>query len=159
MASSNDRIDTLAATVAADLAHRGSSVAVAESLTGGLLANALARADGASKWFRGGVVAYAADVKHALLGVPDVAVVSRIAAEAMARQAAALLGSPIGLAVTGVGGPEPQDGVEVGTVWVAAFADHESHAWEHRFPGDPAEICSATCAAALSRLHEVLDAG
>ena len=96
--------------VGAALRHGGRTLAVAESLTGGLLASTFARAPGASEWFRGGIVAYCSQVKYDVLDVPNGPVVSEAAATAMARGAARLLKGNIALAVTGVGGPDRQDG-------------------------------------------------
>lgn len=131
--------------LAGRLTDRGSTLAVAESLTGGLLTEVLARGPGASEWLRGGVVAYSTDVKHDLLGVRPGPVVSEAAALDMARGAARVLGGDIGLAVTGVGGPDPQDDQPPGTVWMAVHQDGATEARLHRYPGSPAEICDATC--------------
>jgi nicotinamide-nucleotide amidase len=106
------------------LVDRGSTVAVAESLTGGLIGASITSVAGASKAFRGGVIAYATEVKRDVLGVPgellrrEGAVHPEVAA-AMAAGAARLCGATYGLAVTGVAGPEPQDGKPVGTVYAA----------------------------------------
>jgi nicotinamide-nucleotide amidase len=127
----------------------GRSIAVAESLTGGLLSNRLARLPGAADWFRGGVVAYSRAVKEDLLGIGDAPVVSERAARAMARHAASLLGADVGVAVTGVGGPDPQDGLPAGTVWIALHRpDGDDLAEEHAFAGDPVDVVEQTCAAA-----------
>ncbi|MBW0097814.1 nicotinamide-nucleotide amidohydrolase family protein, partial [Pseudonocardia sp. KRD-184] len=69
----------------------GRTVAVAESLTGGMVSQALAVAQGSAQWFRGGLVAYSSDVKHEVLGVPEGPVVSAAAAVAMARGVRSLL--------------------------------------------------------------------
>ncbi|MDH6127692.1 CinA family protein [Kitasatospora sp. GP82] len=113
----------------ADRAHtalrgRGATVAVAESLTGGLLAAALVDVPGASKSFRGSVTAYATDLKASVLGVDEglLAVygpVHPVVARQMADGVRRLLGATYGLATTGVAGPDPQDGQEVGTVYLA----------------------------------------
>jgi len=100
------------------LAEAGLHVAVAESLTGGLVAARLTSVAGASRWFSGGVVSYATDVKRKLLGVSKGPVVSEKAAAEMACGVAKLLGADIGLSLTGVAGPETQDGQPVGTVFV-----------------------------------------
>jgi nicotinamide-nucleotide amidase len=133
----------------------GLAVGVAESLTGGLLANRFARAEGASEWFRGGVVAYSAEVKHRLLGVRAGPVVSRGAVVDMARGAAHLLGADLAVAVSGVGGPDPQDGLAPGTVWLAVVAGGRERAELHRFDGDPDEVCAATCDAAIALVLQV----
>jgi nicotinamide-nucleotide amidase len=106
------------------LAERGATAAVAESLTGGLIGAELTAMPGSSATFAGGVIAYATPLKHALLGVPEDLLAAHGAvhpevAEAMARGVRDRLGATYGLAVTGVAGPEPQDGHPVGTVHVA----------------------------------------
>ena len=114
----------LAARVLAVLAGRGETLAVAESLTGGLLAASLVGIPGASAVFRGGLVVYATDLKHRLAGVPTRLLTSRgpvdpevaLALAAGARRACL---ADWGLATTGVAGPDPQGGVPVGTVYVA----------------------------------------
>jgi nicotinamide-nucleotide amidase len=106
------------------LAERGATVSAAESLTGGLIGAELTGMPGSSATFAGGVVAYATPLKHALLGVPEDLLAAHGAvhpdvAGAMARGVRERLGTTYGLAVTGVAGPEPQDGHPVGTVHVA----------------------------------------
>lgn len=134
----------------------GWSVASAESLTSGAVASALGAGPEASQWFRGGVVAYAAEVKHDLLDVPEVPVVSREAALAMAQGARARLGADVAVAVTGVGGPGPQDGLEPGTVWVGVVWPGGEHA-EHRvLGGEPEEVVERTTALALDALAAAL---
>jgi nicotinamide-nucleotide amidase len=106
------------------LVRRAATVAVAESLTGGLIGAAFTSVSGSSKAFRGGVISYATDLKRELLGVPgellrrEGAVHPEVAA-AMAAGVARLCGATYGLAVTGVAGPEPQDGKPVGLVHIA----------------------------------------
>jgi len=92
--------------VAAQLLERGLTLAVAESVTGGLIASRLVGVAGASHWFRGGVVSYASEVKFDLLNVPVGPVVSSSAAEAMAIGVRDLLKADVGLSVTGVAGPK-----------------------------------------------------
>lgn len=145
--------DALAAAVAETLQDDGRTLAVAESLTGGLLANAFARADGASEWFRGGVVAYASEVKHDLLAVRPGPVVAEAAAVEMAESTGRLLGADVAVAVTGAGGPDPQDGQPPGTVWVAVATGDRTETRLHRFAGDPPEICRQTVVAALRLVH------
>lgn len=111
--------------VVAGLTARGQHVAVAESLTGGLLAAALASVPGASVVFRGAIVAYATDLKASLLGVDQAVLDSRGAvsaetAQAMAEGVRDRLGATFGLATTGVAGPDPAEGKPVGTVYIAA---------------------------------------
>lgn len=142
----------LAADVATLAGEGGRTVGVAESLTGGMLAQALAVSGGASAWFRGGLVAYSSQVKHDVLDVPDGPVVSAEAAEAMARGARRLLGSDVAVAVTGAGGPDPQDGREPGTVFVAVSDPAGAASEEHHLPGDPGRVCAAATATALRML-------
>ena len=133
-------------------------LAVAESLTGGLLASRLAAATDASEWFRGGVVAYASEVKYDLLGVPRGPVVSEPAARAMAASVAKLLGADLALAVTGVGGPDPQDGEPPGTVWFGLVHAGQDEAHERHIDGDdPADICQRVCTLGLRMLLERLE--
>ena len=119
-----DSIADLAAVVHDALRARGATIAVAESLTGGLLGGALTGVAGSSATFRGGVIAYATELKASLLGV-DPALLARhgavhpeVAAE-MASGVAARLQATYGLATTGVAGPDPQDGRAPGEVHVA----------------------------------------
>ncbi|MFE2266025.1 CinA family protein [Streptomyces griseosporeus] len=113
-----------AADVVRLLRVRGETVAVAESLTGGLVAAEITSVPGASQAFRGSVTAYATALKHELLGVDADLLATRGAVDAqVAAQMAAgvrkALGADWGIATTGVAGPEPQDGQPVGTVFVA----------------------------------------
>ena len=131
----------------------GLTFAVAESLTGGMVAGALAAAPGASTWFRGGVVAYASDVKQDLLDVPPGPVVSADAAAAMAVGVRRLLKADLAMALTGAGGPEGQDGQPPGTVFIGV-SDALRTQVEHRYfdCDDPAEVCAETVAEALRLL-------
>jgi nicotinamide-nucleotide amidase len=132
------------------------TVAVAESLTGGLLANRLARLPDASSWFHGGIVAYVRAVKEDVLDIGDAPVVSEASARSMAASVARLLGAEHSVAVTGVGGPDPQDGIPAGTVWIAVHGPHGSTAELQRFDGDPAEVCQQTCDRALELLSRAV---
>ncbi|MGW3956945.1 CinA family protein [Streptomyces sp. NPDC004752] len=113
-----------AAEVVRLLTVRGETLAVAESLTGGLVAAEITAVAGASQAFRGSVTAYATDLKHRLLDV-DAALLARTGAvdpQVAVQMAAGVrkaLGADWGIATTGVAGPEPQDGRPVGTVFVA----------------------------------------
>jgi len=113
-----------AARVHALLLRRRQTVAVAESLTGGLVAAALTATPGASTTFRGGLVVYATDLKARLAGVPEAllarvgAVDPQVALE-LARGVRTRLSASWGVGVTGVAGPDPQDDRPVGTVFVA----------------------------------------
>jgi nicotinamide-nucleotide amidase len=118
----------LAGRIIALLAQRRLSVAVAESLTGGLLGAALTAIPGASAVFRGGITAYATDLKSALLGVSPAFLAEHGAvhpdvAAAMADGVRARLGAAVGMATTGVAGPDPQDGKAPGNVHLAVSAE------------------------------------
>ncbi|MFR9800299.1 CinA family protein [Streptomyces sp. MS06] len=117
-------MSSAAADVVRLLRVRGETVAVAESLTGGLVAAEITSVPGASRVFRGSVTAYATDLKHRLLGVDAslLAACGAVDAEVAALMASGVrerLGADWGIATTGVAGPEPQDGQPVGTVFVA----------------------------------------
>jgi nicotinamide-nucleotide amidase len=148
---------TMEDVVAERLLARGVTLAVAESVTGGLIASRLVAVAGASTWFRGGVVSYASDVKYDLLKVPEGPVVSAEAAEAMATGVRTLLGSDIGLSVTGVAGPDEQDGQPVGTVFVGlSMGDALEHA-SLRLPGDRPRVRAYSAISALDVLRRALD--
>jgi len=117
----------LAAQIVSLLTQRRRTVAVAESLTGGLLGAAITTVPGASAVFRGGVIAYATDVKAALLGVPAALLAERGAVDpevagAMAAGVRERLGASVGAATTGVAGPDAADGKPPGTVHIAVCA-------------------------------------
>jgi nicotinamide-nucleotide amidase len=111
--------DTMESVVLALLRQQGRTLAVAESLTGGMIGSRLAAVPGASDAFLGGVVSYSASVKQDLLGVPEGPVVTEQAAAAMARGVRRLLSADVGIAATGVAGPDTQDGRPPGTVCLA----------------------------------------
>jgi len=151
------------AEVHALLLGRGETVAVAESLTGGLLGAALTSTPGSSATFRGGLIVYATDVKESLAGVPgpllaaEGPVSARVAA-ALAAAARDRLGATYGVAVTGVAGPDPQNDQPVGTVHLAVAGPAEGEVRSLRCDGDREQIRSQTVVAALSLLAEVVAA-
>lgn len=153
------------ADLVARLKERGETLAVAESLTGGLLAATLVEVPGVSQVLRGGLVVYATDLKAKLAGVdpallaergpvdPDVAV-------ALATGAARMCDADWGLGTTGVAGPDPQDGVTVGTVFVGlAGPGSVERVLGLRLTGDRRTIRSEAVSAALRLLAEALDKG
>ncbi len=111
--------DTMESVTLGLLRDRGLTLATAESLTGGMVGSRLCDVPGASGVFRGGVVSYSSEVKHQVLGVPEGPVVSVEAAVSMARGVRRVLGADVGIAVTGVAGPDEQEGRPVGTVCMA----------------------------------------
>lgn len=147
---------TMENVIADQLLARGLTLAVAESLTGGLIASRLVDVVGASKWFRGGVVSYASQVKFDVLGVPEGPVVSAEAAEAMARGVRKLLGADVGLSVTGVAGPEEQDGQVAGTVFVGLDLGDNVENAALRLPGDRPRVRAYSAISALDVLRRSL---
>jgi nicotinamide-nucleotide amidase len=143
--------------VVARLGAAGETLAVAESLTGGLLAARIVDVPGASAVLRGGIVAYATDLKHTLLGVDDEllaregAVHPQVAAQ-MADGVRDRLGATWGLATTGVAGPDLQDGREPGTVYVGLAGPHGVRSVGLRLTGDRPQVRQATVDAALALL-------
>jgi nicotinamide-nucleotide amidase len=140
----------------------GASIACAESLTGGSLSARLARVPGASDYLRGGAVCYDAERKHRVLGVSretidGPGVVSRACAEEMAAGARRLYESDLGVALTGAAGPEPHDGAEPGTVWVAIDGPDVRHARRIRAPGDRAMVVRWAEQAALDLVRRHLE--
>ena len=143
--------------VARALATDGLTLGLAESLTGGLAASRLVNVPGASSWFRGSVVSYASEVKFDVLGVPVGPVVSEDAARAMADGARRVLGSDVGLSITGVAGPTEQDGQPAGTVFVGlARPGHDTEAFGFNVPGDRARVRQYATIAALDLLRRNL---
>jgi nicotinamide-nucleotide amidase len=149
--------ETMEDAIASRLLERGLTLGVAESVTGGLIASRLVNIAGASKWFRGGVVSYASEVKFDLLGVAPGPVVSGDAAKAMATGVRRVLGSDIGLSVTGVAGPEEQDGQPAGTVFVGIAIGDDVEEVALRLPGDRPRIRSYSAISALDALRRALD--
>ncbi|MFE7235151.1 CinA family protein [Streptomyces sp. NPDC002405] len=149
------------------LTVRGETVAVAESLTGGLVAAEITAVPGASKVFRGSVTAYATELKHRLLGVDATLLAERGAVDPqVAAQMAAgvrkALEADWGIATTGVAGPDPQDGQPVGTVFVAVAgprgtetgAERGGKTAALRLNGDRAEIRMESVRSVLALLLE-----
>jgi nicotinamide-nucleotide amidase len=143
------------------LVASGETVAVAESLTGGLVCSTLVHPAGASRAIAGGVVTYATESKASVLGVDDGllaergAVVSEVAAQ-MAFRVRAKFSSTTGISTTGVAGPGSQDGVEVGTVFIGMSRDGREIVKEHHFTGTRDDIRWATVDACLALLENSL---
>jgi len=151
----------LAARIVGLLAQRRQTVAVAESLTGGLLGAAITAVPGASVVFRGGVIAYATDLKAALLGVPAALLAERGAVDpevagAMATGIAERLAAAIGVATTGVAGPDPQDGKPPGIVHIAVSAGGGPVVQTLALSGSRDEIRRGTVERSLRLLWSVL---
>jgi nicotinamide-nucleotide amidase len=149
--------ESMEVAVAAQLLTRGLTLGVAESLTGGLIASRLVNVAGASHWFRGGVVAYHEQVKFGVLGVPVGPVVSEAAAAAMAQGVCRVTGSDVGLGITGVAGPDDQEGVTPGTVFVGLrLPDGSVETRELRVPGDRDRVRQYAAISSLDLLRRLL---
>jgi nicotinamide-nucleotide amidase len=158
--------ETVASRIVSSLTTSRTTIAVAESLTGGLLTSALVDVPGASAVLHGGVVAYDTALKRSLLGVdaevlaahgavhPDVAMQMAVGV----RTVLEVRGEPaaIGLSTTGVAGPEPQDGHEAGVVFVGLAIGHDVRSFPLRLEGDRRSIREQTVERALEILEDFL---
>jgi nicotinamide-nucleotide amidase len=149
--------ESMEVAVAAQLIARGLTLGVAESLTGGLIASRLVNVAGASAWFRGGVVAYHEQVKFDVLGVPVGPVVTEAAAAAMAEGVCRATGAAVGLGITGVAGPDDQEGVAPGSVFVGLhLPGAPTIARELHLPGDRERVRQYGAISALDLLRRAL---
>jgi nicotinamide-nucleotide amidase len=129
------------------------TIAAAESLTGGAIGAAIAVIPGSGEVFKGSVVTYRPEAKYDVLGIRRGPVVTAIAAAEMARAAISLFGSDLAVAATGVAGPDSEEGVPVGTVFIAvANADYRTLTQERQFNGLPSDVRVATVRAAIDLL-------
>ncbi len=150
--------DTMEAVVLRRLGELGLGLAVAESVTGGYMAGRICAVPGASKVFRGGVVAYTPEMKRSVLGVSAGPVVSEEAAMEMAEGVRRLTGADIGLATTGVAGPDALEGQRPGTVFVglALPEGYESGSMMFRMPGDRERVRQFTTISLMDQLRRRL---
>jgi nicotinamide-nucleotide amidase len=148
--------ETIESVVLREVEERGWTLGTAESATGGLVAQRLTSVPGASRVFRGSVVAYATDLKASLLGVPedtlDAGVVSEETAEAMAEGARRALGVDVAVAVTGSAGPDPQER-EAGTMVLAVATPEGVRGRTLRLPGDRERVRTYASTAALQLIR------
>jgi nicotinamide-nucleotide amidase len=156
--------DSASARLVRHLTAAGETVACAESLTAGLVAATIADTPGASLVLRGGVVAYAADVKIALLEVPEPLVRERgtvdpDVARAMADGVRDRLAATWGLSTTGVAGPGPAEGKPAGTVHIAVAGPSGTVTRELRLKGSRGEVRRAATAAVLDLALAVMTDG
>jgi nicotinamide-nucleotide amidase len=154
--------ETLEAAVGRLLRSAGATLACAESLTGGLVGGRITNVAGASDYYRGGVVAYATEAKAAVLGVDrdllaEHGAVSEPVAGAMAEGVRRLLGATVGLATTGVAGPDEQDGQAVGTVCLGVAGDRAVTTQRMHAPGDRAQVRAWATTGALDLLRRYLE--
>lgn len=127
--------DTMESVVLDLCRQRGLTLAVAESVTGGMVGGRLTDIPGSSDVFRGGVISYATEVKQSLLGVAEGPVVSESAALQMARGVRDRIGADIGLSLTGVAGPTEQEGQPVGTLFVGMVGPDFEEVRQAALPG------------------------
>jgi nicotinamide-nucleotide amidase len=153
--------DVLAPHILKTLGERGETLAVAESLTGGLLAAAIVDVPGASAVFRGGLVVYATELKSTLGNVPLPLLtangpVDPDVAASLARGACERCGADWGVSATGVAGPTPQGGQPVGRVFVAVAGPDGGEVRSLDLPGDRVGVRQGAVRAALGLLADVL---
>ena len=151
--------DTMESVVLQHLRDRGMTLGLAESLTGGLIASRLTSHAGCSDVFRGAVVPYHRDLKQSVLGAPDVPAVSEEMVIAMAEGVCEMLGCDVGLAVSGVAGPDPHEGIDPGVIWIGWSIRGESEAMTLTLPFDRERIRQFTCIMALNALRTKILAG
>ncbi len=153
--------DTFESVIGDMLKARGLTLAAMESCTGGLLSDTITNVPGCSAYFRGGIVSYATDVKS-MMGVdPSIiethGVVSQETANAMAQAVRKTLDADIGVGITGVAGPDPQDGVPVGQVYIAVAAgDGAPEELSFQYPQSRAAIKRRAVTQAILLLYRSL---
>ena len=148
-----------AAQIAELVSSRGLTVGAAESLTGGAVSSALAAAPDASTWYHGCVVAYSPRVKQDVLGVTPGPVVTELCGRELAQGAAKLLQTDAAVSTTGVGGPDPDEGEEPGTVYVGVVVPGGGGCHRLELDGEPDEIVEQATERALELLLEALRTG
>ena len=148
--------DTMESVVLQRLRERGLTLGLAESVTGGLVAGRLTGIVGASDVLRGSIVSYASEVKFDLLGVTPGPVVNEDTAGQMALGARRVLGSSVGLALTGVAGPAEQDGMPVGTVCLGLAVGDQVHTTTTRLPGQREQVRQMSVITSLDFLRRRL---
>jgi nicotinamide-nucleotide amidase len=155
--------EALATAAVEALGDRGETVATAESLTGGMVADAFVSVPGTSSVYRGGVIPYATPLKHELLGVDadlleNKGPVDPGVALQMAGGVAQRLGATWGVATTGVAGPEPQNGVPPGVVYVAVVGPAVRRVERLDLPGERVDVRRVATEKALALLTDVIAA-
>lgn len=149
--------DTMESVVLQMMRERGLTLGLAESVTGGLVAGRLTNVAGSSEVLRGSIVSYASEVKFDVLGVTPGEVVNERAAVEMAVGAKRVLGSDVGLALTGVAGPSEQDGMKPGTLCIGiVLADDTTHSMTLALPGVRDQMRQLSVISALDALRKKL---
>jgi PncC family amidohydrolase len=148
--------------VATDLQRNALTICTAESCTAGGLGWALTIYPGSSAWFRGGILAYANDIKRDVLHVPvelldTYGAVSEQVAQAMAEQVRVILAADIGVAITGIAGPSGgTPDKPVGTVWFAVATEETCKTRRGAFPGTRKAVRQQAVRQALGFVKEVI---
>ena len=158
----DEQILALARQLVNDAVRGGVTLGCAESCTGGLVSGAITAVPGSSTPMRGGVVSYAASVKHDVLGVsstvidaPGVGVVSSECACQMAEGTRRVLDCDVAVSITGIAGPGgAEPGKPVGTVWFGLATPSGSRTERHLFSGNRDEVRTQAVVTALTLLHE-----
>jgi nicotinamide-nucleotide amidase len=148
--------DTMESVVLRQLAAKGLTLGLAESVTGGLVAARLTEVPGASEVLRGSIVSYATDVKHDVLHVANGPVVTPQAAVAMAEGARRVLDADVGLALTGVAGPDEMEDQPVGTVHIGIAVGDVAEPVSVRLPGTRDQVRQYAVISALDALRRRL---
>jgi PncC family amidohydrolase len=151
-----DAAQRLAASIGESAQRRGQTVIAAESVTAGSVGQALAAAGEASQWFAGSLVTYMDLTKRTVLGVEADDVFTAECARQMAVGALRVSGADVAVAITGVAGPEPEDGHDVGEVCICVGTADSLEVFEHRFSGEPVDIVDAAKLHALEHLATAL---
>jgi nicotinamide-nucleotide amidase len=144
----------LAEDIASAAMDRGHTVTAAESVTAGGVAKALAAAGDASEWFSGSIVAYRTATKREVLGVESETIISHACAREMAQGALRLTGADLVVSITGVGGPDPEEGRPPGTVIICAGARDGLQVFDHAFDGSPEDVVHLATVQALRHLRD-----
>jgi PncC family amidohydrolase len=151
----SDVLSDLATSIGHAALTRGHTIAAAESVTAGSIGTALAMGEKASEWFRGSIVAYQTGLKRELLGVTADLVITAECAQQMAEGALRLTGADRVVTVTGVGGPDPEEGKPAGTVFICAGSSGDLRVFEHHLEGEPAQVVESATLLALDHLNAV----
>src|SRR6195952_969705 len=141
--------------IAHDLRRSNSTVAAAESVTGGNIATHLAAAQGAGDWFRGALIAYSEEAKFAVLKVKPGPVITADCARQMAIGVAQLLKADFAVSTTGAGGPGPEEDPPTGTVYIAVASPTILEVNKYHFHGDPETVVHQSTTQALHDLAAV----
>ncbi len=151
--------DTMESVVLDELRKRGLTLGIAESLTGGLICSRITAIPACSDVFRGGMIPYDRELKVSVLGTSDIPAVSEQMAIELAEGVCRVLGTDVGLAVTGVAGPSPHEGHDPGTVWIGLSINGRTDSAFIDFPFDRDRVRQFTCISALGFLRNRLLGG